>query len=94
MAKNVFIDINRNPLNLELVLSFICPITQKAYVLVDNKNKVFSPLSKYENLDMLEINTHTGNNIILKQIEASEWDVVQDFFYKNICGRVKTDTIY
>lgn len=94
MPNNNFIDVNRNSANLELVVSFICPETKKSYVVVSNKEKIFDQYSKYENLDMLEIYSHTGNNIVLKPVEKSEWNTAKDFFYKNVCGRIKTDTVY
>ncbi len=91
---NRFIDLNRGEANLELVVSFICPETKKSYVVVSNRNKIFDKSSKYENLDVFEINSHTGNNIVLKNVESSEWNTVKNFFFKEICGRIQTGTVY
>ncbi len=93
-AKYNFIDRNRRPADLEVVLSFICPHTKKSYVLVKNKTKIFSANSKYENLDIMEISSHTGNNLTLRAVASNEWDIVKDFFYKNICGRIKSNVAY
>jgi hypothetical protein len=94
MPKNSFIDMNRNSLNIDLVLSFICPETKKCYAVINNGNKIFDKSSKYENLDVLEIASHVGNNIMLKPVEPSEWGTVKDFFYQNICGNIKSNVVY
>ena len=94
MAKNSFIDLNRNSLGLELVLSFICPETKKCYVVISNSNKIFDPSSKYENLDVLEVASHTGSNIVLRPVPPQEWNIVKEFFYQNICGSIKSNVVY
>lgn len=94
MAKNNFIDMNRNSLDLNLVLSFICPDTKKCYAVISNENKIFDKSSKYENLDVLEVASHNGNNMVLKAVNADEWPVVKDFIFNKICSNIKSDVVY
>jgi uncharacterized protein YrzB (UPF0473 family) len=88
-----FFDKNNNKLNINLVLSFSCPETKKDYVIINNQEKLFNSASNYNNLEILEMASHSGSNIKLQEIPDSDWQAVQNFVFENICGKIKTSKI-
>ena len=90
MKDYLFFDIENNSLNLRLIASFSCPTTKKNYVIIDNQNKIFNNSSNYNNLDVLEIASFTGNDIKLKEIPEEDWQSVKNFIYEQICAKIKT----
>ena len=90
MKDYLFFDMENNSLNLRLIASFNCPSTKKNYVIIDNQNKIFNSSSNYNNLDVLEIASFTGNDLKLKEIPEEEWQSVKNFIYEGIFGKIKT----
>ncbi len=90
MKDYLFFDMDNNSLDLRLIASFNCPATKKNYVIVDNQNKIFNSSSNYNNLDVLEIASFTGNDIKLREIPEEEWENVKNFIYEAIFGKIKT----
>ena len=89
MDNFLFLDIDNNELNLKFVASFFCSQTKKSYVIIDNQEKIFSSNSSYNNLDVLEIESFSGKDIKLKEIPEEEWEIVKNFMYENIFGKIK-----
>ncbi len=90
MDNYVFFNLNNEQLNLKLIISFYMTSTQKTYVVVDNQNKIFNSASNYNNLDVFEISSFSGNNIILSNISENEWTIVKNFMYDNIFAKIRT----
>lgn len=89
MNNFLFLDTDNNELNLKLIASFFCSQTKKSYVIIDNQEKIFSSNSSYNNLDVLEIASFSGKDIKLKEIQDDEWEIVKNFIYENIFGKIK-----
>lgn len=83
-----FYDKENNELDIKLILSFTCPDTKKNYVIIDNQEKIFNKFSNYNNLDIFEITSHSGNDIKIQKIPDEEWPVVQNFVFNTICNRI------
>ena len=68
---------NLEELSVELIFSFFCKETQKSYVAVDNKKKLFEDNSTYNNLDILEIKKQDSKHVLVSNIPESDWEAVK-----------------